>query len=90
MELVPIDKSFFTLRYVLDGGCGGCGGKGGGCDGKGGGDGKGGCGNTVDTINFNIHSTRIDRLRSLYKKNNKENYNENHFFRLFICMYTTL
>jgi hypothetical protein len=87
VELVPIDKSFFTLRYVLDGGCGGCGGKGGGCDGKGGGDGKGGCGNTVDTINFNIHSTRIDRLRSLYKKNNKENYNENHFLD---CLYACI
>lgn len=65
VELVPIDKDFFTLRYVLDGGCS----------------------NIDDTINFNIHSTRIERLRSLYKKSNKGNYNENHFLD---CLYACI
>ena len=66
VELVPIDKDFFTLRYV-------------------GGVGSGG--NMVDTINFNIHTTRIDRLRSLYKRSNKGNYDENHFLD---CLYACI
>jgi hypothetical protein len=41
----------------------------------------------VDTINFNIHATRIERLRTLYKKNNKGNYNENHFLD---CLYACI
>lgn len=41
----------------------------------------------VDTINFNIHTTRIERLRTLYKKNNKDNYNENHFLD---CLYACI
>lgn len=67
VELVPVDNSFFTLRYVLDGGGGGS--------------------NTVDTINFNIHATRIERLRSLYKKSNSGSYNENHFLD---CLYACI
>lgn len=78
VELVPVDKDFFILRYSP-----GCGGGGGGCGGGCGGGGE----NTVDTINFNIHSTRIERLRTLYKKNNKGNYNENHFLD---CLYACI
>ena len=49
--------------------------------------GGGGCSNKVDTINFNIHATRIERLRSLYKKSNSGNYNENHFLD---CLYACI
>jgi len=62
VELVPIDKDFFTLRYV--GGVGG---------------------NMVDTINFNIHSTRIERMRSLYKSSNS-NSNSNFLDCLYACI----
>jgi len=86
VELVPVDKDFFTLRYNLRG-IGGIGGVGVGGVGVGG-VGVGGVEeNTVDTINFNIHSTRIERLRTLYKKSNKGNYNENHFLN---CLYACI
>lgn len=70
VELVPVDKHFFTLHYSP---CGP--------------GGVGGVGRGIDTINFNIHSTRIERLRTLYKKNNKGNYNENHFLN---CLYACI
>ena len=40
----------------------------------------------VDTINFNIHTTRVERLRDLYKKSNK-NYDENNFLD---CLYACI
>ena len=79
VELVPMDKDFFTLHYSPGCGGGGCGG--GGCGGG------GGCvGNTVDTINFNIHSTRIERLRTLYKKNNNGTNDNNFLDCLYACI----
>ena len=73
VELVPMDKDFFTLHYS-PGGVGGIGGVG------------DVGGNTIDTINFNIHSTRIERLRSLYKKNNNGTNDNNFLDCLYACI----
>ncbi len=70
VELVPVDKHFFTLHYS-----------------PGDASDVGDVGGGVDTINFNIHSTRIERLHTLYKKSNKGDYNENHFLN---CLYACI
>lgn len=43
-------------------------------------------GDIVDIINFNIHATRVERLRDLYKKSNKS-YDENNFLD---CLYACI